>query len=92
MRTMTENNRKATLLYYLSDVDYGAATAFIHPGIAVKPVKGAALFWYNLLWDSGRGNEETFHGGCPVVLGDKWIANKWIWDTPRSVCEKDRFV
>ena len=33
----------------------------------------------------------TFHGGCPVLAGSKWITNKWIrqfsqvWNFPCSL-------
>jgi hypothetical protein len=23
------------------------------------------------------------HGGCPVLSGQKWAANLWVWNTPR---------
>ena len=22
--------------------------------------------------------EDSLHDGCPVVLGDKWVFNKWV--------------
>ena len=25
-----------------------------------------------------RTDPMTFHGGCPVLVGSKWITNKWI--------------
>jgi prolyl 4-hydroxylase len=39
--------------------------------------KGKAVFWYNLNPD-GNPCDETRHGACPVVIGDKYIANIWI--------------
>ena len=36
-----------------------------------------ALFWYNLL-RSGEGDLRTRHAACPVLLGVKWVSNKWI--------------
>ncbi|BFZ14349.1 hypothetical protein BsWGS_17388 [Bradybaena similaris] len=37
-----------------------------------------ALFWYN--YDTAlQVDERTLHAGCPVMIGQKWIANKWIW-------------
>ncbi|CAG7816864.1 unnamed protein product, partial [Allacma fusca] len=46
-------------------------------GIATVPRKGSAVFWYNLL-RSGAVDSNSWHGSCPVILGEKWIANKWI--------------
>ena len=35
------------------------------------------MFWWNLL-TNGLLDVQTVHGGCPVVVGSKWITNKWI--------------
>ncbi|KAJ3590476.1 hypothetical protein NHX12_008427 [Muraenolepis orangiensis] len=61
----------------LSSVEAGGATAFIYANFSVPVVENAALFWWNL-HRNGRGDENTLHGGCPVLVGDKWVANKWI--------------
>nr|XP_021326960.1 prolyl 4-hydroxylase subunit alpha-1-like [Danio rerio] len=72
-----ENDRIATFLIYMSDVEEGGATVFIKVGIAVKPEKGSAVFWYNLQ-KNGESDFNTKHAGCPVLQGNKWVANKWI--------------
>lgn len=33
--------------------------------------QNAALFWWNL-HRSGKGDSDTLHAGCPVLVGDKW--------------------
>lgn len=83
--------RRATLMYYLTDVQYGGATAFIHPRIAVRPEKGSAVLWHNLLFDTGLLDDRTMHGSCPVLLGNKWVANKWIWDGWHGICHKHEY-
>ncbi|KAK7094265.1 prolyl 4-hydroxylase subunit alpha-1-like isoform X2 [Littorina saxatilis] len=71
-------NRIATVLFYLSDVEKGGSTVFPRAGISVAPRKGAALVWYNFEPDYNDVHNLTLHAGCPVVIGHKWIANKWI--------------
>uniref|UniRef100_A0A673M768 Prolyl 4-hydroxylase subunit alpha-1 n=1 Tax=Sinocyclocheilus rhinocerous TaxID=307959 RepID=A0A673M768_9TELE len=70
-------NRIATWLIYMSDVAAGGTTVFPEVGATVKPMKGTAIFWYNL-FPSGEGDYRTRHAACPVLLGNKWVSNKWI--------------
>ncbi|XP_046858925.1 prolyl 4-hydroxylase subunit alpha-1-like isoform X2 [Xenia sp. Carnegie-2017] len=70
-------NRIATLLFYMSDVELGGGTAFINVGALVQPRKGDGVFWFNL-HKNGKGNLQTRHAACPVFVGTKWVANKWI--------------
>uniref|UniRef100_A0A8D0HG72 procollagen-proline 4-dioxygenase n=1 Tax=Sphenodon punctatus TaxID=8508 RepID=A0A8D0HG72_SPHPU len=74
---LKSGNRIATVMIYLSSVEAGGSTAFIYANFSVPVVKNAALFWWNL-HRNGEGNDNTLHAGCPVLAGDKWVANKWI--------------
>ncbi|CAG7833030.1 unnamed protein product, partial [Allacma fusca] len=73
--------RIASLMLYicsrLNNVEKGGGTAFPSLGFNAKPVKGSVLLWFNFYPD-GSEDSYTYHGGCPVALGVKWAANKWI--------------
>lgn len=70
-------DRISTFMGYLSDVQVGGHTSFPLLGISLEPRKGDAAFWLNLK-SSGLPNFLTTHSGCPVIVGSKWITNKWI--------------
>lgn len=61
----------------MSDVHAGGATVFPHLGVTLWPRKNAAAFWYNL-YKSSDGDLLTRHAACPVLIGSKWVSNKWI--------------
>ncbi|XP_021343234.1 prolyl 4-hydroxylase subunit alpha-1-like [Mizuhopecten yessoensis] len=73
----TFGDRIATWMFYLNTVEAGGATVFPILNLKIFPIKGSAVFWYNLL-PSGVIDERTMHASCPVLLGTKWITTKWI--------------
>jgi len=50
--------------------------------VKVTPKKGSAAFWYNMLPD-GNWDTEALHTACPVIKGEKFGMNVWIWDPYR---------
>jgi prolyl 4-hydroxylase len=69
--------RIATVIMYLENTAKGGETIFPKANIAVKPVKGNAVVFYNCL-PNGEEDPLTLHGGAPVIEGEKWIATKWV--------------
>ena len=66
-----------TFMVYLTSTQSGGYTVFPQAGISVKPEAGSALYWFN---QGAQNNYDSRinHLGCPVLHGNKWIANKWI--------------
>ncbi len=72
-----DGRRIATVLMYLTDVTLGGCTVFTTAGAQLKPSRGDAAFWWNLK-RSGEGDLRTRHAACPVLVGSKWVCNKWM--------------
>ncbi|XP_065216661.1 prolyl 4-hydroxylase subunit alpha-2-like [Planococcus citri] len=70
-------NREISMLFYLNEVSLGGETVFTRLRLAVKPIRGAAILWYNLQAD-GSYNYKTDHCACPVIIGEKWGFTQWI--------------
>jgi len=51
--------------------------------MAVKPIKAEAILFYSQFPD-GNVDRLSVHGGCPVLIGQKWAANLWVWNGPRN--------
>ena len=73
----SKGDRIGTFMVYLSSVELGGGTVFPLLGLRSLPVEGDAIFWINTYSD-GTNDVLTKHGGCPVLLGSKWITNKWV--------------
>ena len=74
------------ILFYLNEGMVGGETAFprwvngksFHE-LKVKPEIGKAVLFYDQLPD---GNLDDFsqHSAKPIIQGEKWLINLWIWD------------
>lgn len=85
-------SRYLTMLLYLTDQldqNAGGETSFPKAkeagtaGFKVRPKKGCAVLFYNLLED-GNGDDLALHAALPVHRGEKWLANFWVWDPKRK--------
>lgn len=78
-------SRFLTLLLYLNNQvnDHaGGETSFSKSEggpIKVHPGKGSSVLFYDLLED-GNGDDLSLHASLPVLEGEKWLANFWVWD------------
>ena len=84
--------RVATFMMFLSSPGQGGSTIFPQLGLSIKPEAGSALMWANIR-SNGLFDTRVFHMGCPVLRGNKWIANKWVlWSNQMSryPCNKER--
>jgi prolyl 4-hydroxylase len=67
-------------------VEQGGETSFprwvnaeYRSALTVKPKKGKAVLFYNFLPD-GNLDDLSQHAALPVLKGEKWLTNLWIWD------------
>lgn len=78
-------SRLITLLIYLTDQETpksGGETSFPKggedgQGFKVRPVKGQAVLFYNLLED-GNGDDKALHAALPVHSGEKMLAVRYL--------------
>ncbi|KAL9975549.1 hypothetical protein ACROYT_G012721 [Oculina patagonica] len=64
---------------YLSNLSTYCSKA----NLRVQPKRGTAIMWYNHVIDQSTGwlsslDLMSYHGGCDVIKGHKWIVNSWI--------------
>eukprot|EP00798_Chlamydomonas_sp_ICE-L_P022113 gene22112-29172_t len=82
-------NRYATVLMYLEGAEEGGETVPAPHGqnanfsdcakynLAVKPKKGDAILFHSMKPGSGKLEDRSMHGACPVIKGEKWSMTKW---------------
>ncbi|MCM3177417.1 2OG-Fe(II) oxygenase [Cytobacillus horneckiae] len=71
------NNRISTIVIYLNDVEHGGETFFPKLNFSVSPKKGMAVY-FEYFYNDKELNEQTLHGGAPVIAGEKWVATQWM--------------
>lgn len=67
--------RVGTLVMYLNDLPSGGCTFFPETQLRIHPRKGHAVFFG---YPTPDVSTRTLHGGDPVLVGEKWIATKWL--------------
>jgi hypothetical protein len=71
----------ATMLKRGSWEETMAATCRSH--LSVRPTEARAVLFYSQ-HPNGEEDLSSKHGGCPVLGGEKWAANLWVFSTPRE--------
>jgi hypothetical protein len=51
--------------------------------LSIRPHSSRAVLFYSQLPD-GSIDPASLHGACPVLSGQKYAANLWVWNTPRT--------
>jgi prolyl 4-hydroxylase len=71
--------RIVTVLLYLNDVELGGETVFPELGVIIKPKKGRAVFFPNVLSSNLEVRDDrTIHKAKAVQKGQKFSVNTWI--------------
>ncbi|CAB9497067.1 Probable prolyl 4-hydroxylase [Seminavis robusta] len=83
-------SRSINLCIYLNEGMVGGETAFprwrnaeTSDSMKMVPEKGKAMIFYMVNPD-GNLDDLTQHAAMPVIEGEKWFANLWIWDPFRT--------
>lgn len=79
--------RLATLFVYLNTLpasEPGGGTHFPKLNLTVRPVKGTAAVWSNVLPNTGKVDDRTLHAGQEVKTAVKYGLNIWFRDRPQS--------
>lgn len=83
--------RVTTSTTFLSDVEAGGKFVFPYLSVGVAPKAGSLLYWTTKT-NSGSTDYRMKHVECPVVYGNKWVANKkinWREQMNRFPCSVD---
>lgn len=78
---VSNGQRIATCITYLSDVVSGGKTSFPKVGLEITPVPGRVLY-FEYMDSNNQLDKTSLHAGMPVVEGTKWIATKWFRNQP----------
>jgi prolyl 4-hydroxylase len=84
---LSGGNRIKTFMVYLNDDIEGGETDFPEMGRKIKPKKGKAIVWDNII--DGVLQSDTLHEGCPIIKGTKYIITSWWRENPIDE-EKDK--
>ena len=76
-------DRLWTVILYLNDGFSGGATVFPRVWRRVRPERGKAVVFRNLVAGGSRHDPLSLHAGATVRGGEKWLSNQWIREHQR---------
>lgn len=82
-----QNQRIRTVLLYLNEGFGGGATRFERIGLEFTGRPGDALIFSNVDQE-GDPDPRSEHAGRPVLSGHKWLATRWIRESPYSALDQ----
>ncbi len=74
--------RECTVIVYLNEGFNGGGTEFPYIFKTFEPAVGKGVYFLNLNKDGSDKNFFSFHAGCKVEEGEKWLVNFWIRRAP----------
>ncbi|MEO1053901.1 MAG: hypothetical protein AAFX87_24910 [Bacteroidota bacterium] len=78
-------NIRKTLKIFLNDDYEGGEIYFPSIDLTIQPKKGMVLIFDNIV--NGEFTNNSNYCDLPVTSGEKWIATKWIRDTPAPIVQ-----
>ena len=74
--------RIITVLVYLNDVEEGGETNFPNINKSITPELGKVVVFHDCYKGTNKPHPDSFHGGLPVIKGEKWAFNLWFREQP----------
>lgn len=76
--------RLTTALVYLNDVEEGGGTIFPRKNVTVEAKMGNMVVFSNCEENTNKKDDQSLHGGMPVIKGEKWAFNLWFREAPTT--------
>ena len=76
---------------FLKVPEVGGATTFTKSDVFIRPKKGMATFFTYMSPDGIMDSGFTEHSGCPVKVGQKWIATAWMREGVTTEFDHEKF-
>jgi prolyl 4-hydroxylase len=73
--------RVASLVMYLNEPEAGGDTWFPELELSVRPRRGSGVY-FEYFNAAGELDTRLLHAGMPVTRGEKWVATKWLRQSP----------